>query len=51
MDVIAEIDLTTHAVAVFACKTATRQVHEQRLHLESPGAQWQLGHFVAGHTR
>jgi hypothetical protein len=50
-DVIAEIDPTTRAVAVFARKAATEQMHEQRLLLESPGAAWQLGHFVAGHTR
>ncbi len=49
-DVIADIDLTTHAVAVFARKVATHQIHEQRLQLESPGAAWQFGSFVAGHT-
>jgi hypothetical protein len=50
-DVIADIDLTTHAVAVFACKVTTHEVHERRLQLESPGAESQLGRFVAGHTK
>ena len=50
-DVIADIDLTTHAVDVVACKVATHEIHERQLQLEAPGAQAQLGRFVAGHTR
>ena len=50
-DVIADIDVTTHAVAVFARRMTTHEVHERRLSMESPGAESQLGRFVAGHTR
>jgi len=50
-DVIADIDLTTHAVDVFACRAVTYEIHEKRLQLEAPGAEAQLGRFVAGHTR
>jgi hypothetical protein len=50
-DVIADIDLETHAVGVFACKVATHEVHERQLLLEVPGSEAVLGRFVAGHTR
>ncbi len=55
-EVIADIDLTTHAVGIVACKTCTSAgrspvVHERQLLLEAPGAEEVLGRFVAGHMR
>jgi hypothetical protein len=49
-DVLADIDLSTHAVDLFACKVATHEVHERQLVLESPSAEDKLGKFVASHT-
>ncbi len=50
-DVIADIDLATHVVDVVACKFSSDEVHERHVQLESPGAESQLGRFVAGHTK
>jgi len=50
-DVIADIDLSTHAVGVFACKVSTHEIHERQLLLEVPGSEAVLGRFVAGHTK
>ncbi len=50
-DVIADIDLATHKVAVAAWKATTSEVHERQIELELPGADAVLGRFVAGHTR
>jgi len=49
-DVMADIDLSTHDVNLVACVASTREVHAERLQLEAPGAESQLGWFVAGHT-
>jgi hypothetical protein len=50
-DVIADIDLATHAVAVVACEVGTHALRERKLSLEKPGAESQLGRFLAGHTK
>jgi hypothetical protein len=49
-DVIADIDLTTHAVDLLAWKVATHEIHERQLQLEAHGAEAKLGRFVADHT-
>jgi hypothetical protein len=50
-DVIADIDLETHAVDVVACEVRTHELRGRQLQLEAPGAESQLGRFVAGHTK
>jgi hypothetical protein len=50
-DVVADINLDTHAVGVVACKVSTHEVHERQLLLEKPGAEAVFGRFVAGHTK
>jgi len=50
-DVLADIDLTTHSVDVVAWKAETRELRERKLALGAPGAEAQLGRFVAVHTR
>jgi hypothetical protein len=50
-DVLADIDLTTHAVSVVAWKASTHELRERKIQLEAPGAESQLGRFLAGHTR
>jgi len=50
-EVIADIDLATHRVAVQARRSETHVVRERELQLEAPGAETVLGRFVAGHAR
>jgi hypothetical protein len=50
-DVIADIDMTTHQVDVVASRVAAHEIHGKHLQLETPGAEAQLGRFVAGHTK
>ena len=50
-DVIADFDITSHAVAVFAREVATHEIRERRLELERPGAESQFGRFIAGHMK
>jgi len=49
-DVVADIDMTTHAVDIVASQVATHEVHERQLQLGVWGGEAKLGKFVAEHT-